>query len=187
MDTGSKETLRPQKQRRSKPRSSLLVELCKDKEIEAGRWVEFSTSRLWRKIKTPSPDIKITLEMRTVNDLKPRRIKLTADHKPIMDQITIDPKKKNRHSTEIGPFLSRRTKIRLKVDGSRFFKWKASLTLTAKEETKTDGSKRTRIKAKDSSTKTRFCLNCGSLVLIGARFCHRCGTDVRGSTVVKRK
>lgn len=187
MGSKSKETRRQQKRRSSRTPSILLIELCKDQEIEAGSWVEFSTNRFWGKIKFPPSSIKVKLELRSVNDLKPRRVKLTVDHRPVINQITALPNKKNKFSAEIPWPLSRGDKIMLKIDGSRFFKWKTSLTLTVKKGRAADEPKVGRRKNRGSSDKARFCLNCGSLLLVKARFCHRCGTRISSEATIRGK
>jgi len=184
MGSRSKGTEREQKRRSRRARPRFLIEICKDQEIEAGRWVEFSTNKFWRKIKSSPSNIKVELKLRSVNDPKPRRIKLTVDHRPVIDQLTALPNKKNRFSAEIPRFLSRGDKIRLKIDGSRFFKWKISLTLSAKKGREADELKGRRSRVRGSPDETRFCLNCGSLLLVEARFCHRCGTGVSSEATI---
>ena len=178
MSSKSSVTQRLQKQTDSKTQSRLLIELCKNKEVDAGRWVEFSTSKVWKKIKSPPRSIKVRLELRAVNDVKPRRIKLTVDHRPILEQSTAFPNKKNKFSAEIGQLLSHGDELRLKIEGSRFFKWMVSLELSVKKgRSTTQSENRTRPRNRQSS-KMQFCLNCGSLLLIEAKFCHRCGTKI---------
>ncbi|UCD73497.1 MAG: hypothetical protein JSW01_02305, partial [Candidatus Bathyarchaeota archaeon] len=104
--------------------------------------------------------------MTSKNDLKPRRINVTASHKPIISQAVIFPDQSNKFSVETGQILKRGDKIRVKIDTSKIFEWGISLAMITKEGKDKDETDIHTKEKKDSSSGSKFCLNCGSLVLI---------------------
>jgi hypothetical protein len=179
MDSKTRQTGRQRRRRRTTVTSKLRVEICRNNKIETGTWAEFSTEKFWKKITSSPRDIKVEIKLRSKNDLKPRRINVTAGHKPIIRQAVIFPDQSNKFSVETGQILKRGDKIRLKIDASRIFEWKISMTMITQEGEDEDETDRHTKRKKDSSSGSRFCLNCGSLILINAKFCHRCGVDIK--------
>lgn len=169
--------------KRQNSKATLTIELCNKKEIETGVGIEFPTQELWKRAKNNLQSVKVKLELRAVNDPKERRINLTINHRPVLTQALADPKRRNRFSAEIGQILNRDDIIGLKIEGSRSFKWEISLILIAKEKRKAAKGKEKRRRV-TSSQGTRFCLNCGSLLLFNARFCHRCGTRIESEVAL---
>ncbi len=164
--------------KRQSSKAPLTIKLCDKKEIETGVWLEFPTQELWRRVKRDLQSVKVMLELRAVNDLKARRINMVVNHRPVLTQVLAAPSRKNKFSAEIGQILNRDDTIRLKIEGSRSLKWEMSLMLVAKERREVArGELEGRIKEAPSSG-SRFCLHCGSLMLVNARFCHRCGARI---------
>ena len=178
MASEAKEAKRQQRKRKGEARRRSKIVLCNKKEIETGVWVEFPTEKLWKRRKTSPRSVDVELELTAVDDLKPRRMNLTANHKPIISQATVLPNKKNKFSVETVDVLGQGDKIRLKIDASRIFKWKTSLTLSVKKEGRKTRKRIARGEGKEKPVRTRFCLDCGSFTLIGAKFCHRCGAEL---------
>lgn len=178
MDSKKRQTGRQRRRRGSTVSSKSRFEICKNYEIEAGTWVDFSTEEFWEKITSPPRDIKVEIKLTAINDLKPRRINITAGHKPVINQAVIFPDQSNTFSVETNQILGRGDKIRIKIDASRIFKWKISLTLMTKKGEDKDKSSKQPKERGESPSGSRFCLKCGALTLIDAKFCHRCGVGI---------
>ena len=178
MDSKKRQTGRQRGRRSSTVSSKLRFEICKDYEIEAGTWVDFSTEEFWEKITSPPRNIKVEMELTATNALKPRRINVTAGHRPILNQAVIFPDQSNIFSIETNQILKHGDNIRMKIDASRIFKWRISLTMMTEEGEDKDKSGRHTKERGDSPSGSSFCLKCGALTLIDAKFCHRCGVEI---------
>jgi hypothetical protein len=179
MDSKTKQKGIQKRRRYNTVTSNKLVEICRNFDVEAGTWIEFSTEKLWKKAVSPPPTTKVKIKLASINDPKPRRVNVTAGHRPIISQAVITPDQSNIFSIQIGQILEHGDKIRLKIDASRIFRWKVSIAIMV-EEKEEKGKPRRQVKERESPTPgSRFCLKCGALTLLEAKFCHRCGANIQ--------